>query len=95
MNELSRNFGKKTNPQTISIIARRTRAFVVFAYALHGIDSYALAPRVRIREVCQLPDLQTYSLSKIVRFIGHHIKLNDKSTNLHSIKISYNTLFEM
>jgi len=68
----SRNFGKKTNPQTISIIARRTRAFVVFVYALHGIDIYALAPRVRIREVCQLPDLQTYSLGKVVRFIGHH-----------------------
>jgi len=40
----SRNFDKKTNPQTISIIARRTRALVVFVYALHGIDSYALAP---------------------------------------------------
>lgn len=38
-----RNFAKKTDPQTISIIARWTRAFVVFVYALSTLCALSAA----------------------------------------------------
>lgn len=38
-----RNFGKKTNSQTISIIARWTRAFVALVYALSVLCAVSAA----------------------------------------------------